>query len=90
MGNMRAGKRICQSNLKRILGNVRFYLALAWFAMTLCFYMLQLRALAAQLELPVSVWCLPLLLTKSGNQMFLILGAVLLFCDAPFLYDNSG
>ncbi|MEI3175081.1 MAG: hypothetical protein V8S96_00455 [Lachnospiraceae bacterium] len=53
MGNMRAGKRICQSNLKRILGNVRFYLALAWFAMTLCFYMLQLRALAAQLELPV-------------------------------------
>ena len=90
MGNMRAGKRICQSNLKRILGNVRFYLALAWFAMTLCFYMLQLRALATQLELPVSIWCLPLLLTKSGNQMFLILGAVLLFCDAPFLYDNSG
>ncbi len=90
MDNMRKSMRICRGNLKRISGNPRLYLAFAWFAMTVAFYMLQLRSLAASFGETVSAWVFPLLMVKSGNQMFFILGAVLLFCDAPFLYDNSG
>ncbi len=82
--------RICAGNLERISGNPRLYLAFAWFAMTIAFYMVQVRRLAYSLGETVSAWVFPLLMAKSGNQMFFILGAVLLFCDAPFLYDNSG
>ena len=89
MDNIRKSMRICGGNLGRILGNPRLYLAFAWFAMTVSFYMLQLRKLAYSFGETVSAWIFPLLMVKSGNQMFFILGAVLLFCDAPFLYDNS-
>ena len=82
--------RICKGNLKRILKNPRLYLALSWFVMTSLFYLIQVRHLAVSLEQSVSAWIFPLLIVLSGNQMFVILGAVLLFCDAPFLYDNSG
>ena len=82
--------RICKGNLKRILKNPRLYLALSWFAMTIWFYLIQVRHLAVSLEQSVPAWIFPLLIVVSGNQMFVILGAVLLSCDAAFLYDNSG
>lgn len=90
MDKVRQAFRICRGNLKRISGNPRLYLAFAWFVMTIAFYMLQVLRLAFALGETVSAWMFPLLMAKSGNQMFFILGAVLLFCDAPFFYDNSG
>ncbi len=89
MDRIRIPARICRGNLKRISANPRLYLAVGWVAMTIFRYMLELRRISAVYEEPVSAWMFPLLLEKSGNQMFVILGATLLFCDAPFLYDNS-
>lgn len=89
MGKTGQSVRICLGNLKRISGNPRLYLAFGWFGLTVSYYMLQLRTLAYSLDETVSAWVFPLLMERSGNQMFFILGAVLLFCDAPFLFDNS-
>lgn len=90
MDKARQSVRICLGNLKRIFGNPRLYLVLGWSGLTVSYYMLQLRTLAYSLDETVSAWVFLLLMERSGNQMFFILGAAILFCDAPFLHDNSG
>ena len=81
--------RICAISTKRIFTNSRFYLAVLWAMIVFSFNIFGIRVFCVLTQARVAPWIFPLLTKESGNQMFLILGALLLFCDAPFLSPNS-
>lgn len=81
--------RICAISTKRIFTNSRFYLAVLWVMVVFSFNVFGIRDFCVVTQARVAPWIFPLLTQESGDQMFLILGALLLFCDAPFLSPNS-
>ena len=81
--------RICAISTKRIFTNSRFYLAVLWVMVVFSFNIFGIRDFCVVTQARVAPWIFPLLTQESGDQMFLILGALLLFCDAPFLSPNS-
>lgn len=68
----------------------RFYVAFLWFAFLLGYVISAIRSLCLSTGLKASPWLLPLLTGEPGDQMFIIIGALILFCDAPFLHSDSG
>ncbi len=77
--------RIALVQFRKIFRTFRFLLAILWVAALFWSYMNGVRALCIMTRLDVSFWIFPLITESSGNQLFIILGALLLFCDAPYL-----
>ena len=90
MGNVRKALHICRGSFKRELVSPRIYIAFLWFLFLIYFIVSVIRSFGVSVGLRTSPWLLPLLTQQSGNQMFIIIGALLIFCDAPFLHANSG
>lgn len=49
-----------------------------------------IRGFCEQTGVDVTFWMLPFMTRYNGDQIIIVLGALLLFCDAPFLEPNSG
>lgn len=81
--------RICGIHLRKMLGNPRFYIAFLWFVFLIYFYVSKVKAFSIETGIKVSPWLFPLLLNQAGNQLFVIIGALLLFCDAPFINETT-
>ena len=86
---MRKSLHLSWIYLRKSLSDIRFYLALLWIFTLDYSYVRQIRMFAANLGLGVTPWLFPFLIEDPGNQFFVILGAVILFCDAPFLNASS-
>lgn len=82
--------RICMIGLKKIAVSPRFYLAYLWVLCAFFPYIVSIRKFCSYVEMDCSPWIFAMLTDDSGNQLFIVLGALLLFCDAPFLHVNSG
>ena len=81
---------VLKSSFRRIIREPRFYVAYLWFMLLSSALLMAIRSLCVSTGISVSPWLLPFLTTESGNQMFVIIGALILFCDAPFLNGTSG
>ena len=81
---------ILKGSFRRIVREPRFYVAFLWFALLISGVLSTVRTLCIATGIPSSPWLLPLLTDETGNQMFIIIGALILFCDAPFLNAFSG
>lgn len=81
--------RVCAISTRKIFTNARFYLAVLWGMIVFCVTIPGIRDFCVFTQAKVSPWIFPLLTKEAGNQMFVILGALLLFCDAPFLTPDS-
>lgn len=90
MDKIRIIARICGISLRRLVGSPRFYVAFIWISCLFSVFAKAIRRFCMVAEINTSPWMFPFLTNDSGNQMFIILGALLLFCDAPFLDVNSG
>lgn len=89
MDRLRETFRICTVNLRKIVLTPRFYLAYLWVFFIFAHSVGEIRGFCNSVGINCSPWMFALLTENSGNQMFIILGALLLFCDAPFLHANS-
>ncbi len=65
------------------------YVALLWFVFLIGFIIMKIRTFCISTGIKSAPWLLPLLTEETGNQMFIIIGTIMLFCDAPFLNANS-
>lgn len=89
MRNVKQILLICINNIKRSLINPRIYLSYL-----LVFTLIKqltdtIRTFSVQMEINTAPWIYPCLVQKYYIQMILILGIVLLFCDAPFMNEST-
>lgn len=82
--------RICIIDLRKITMTPRFYMAFVGVFFAFLYSLAGIRDFCSAVGMKCSPWIFPLLTESSGNQMFIILGSLLLFCDAPFLNFGSG
>lgn len=87
MDKVRSVFSICASNFKKWPSNPRIYvLVLSLFAFV-HIYSSPIRDFSKEVGVPVTPWLYPYLTCNRVFLLLLMLGIVLLFCDAPFL-DN--
>ena len=89
MVELRKTLRICMVGLRKIIITPRFYLAYLWVFFAFAPAIGAIRRFSSSVGMNCSPWVFALLTEDSGKQLFIILGALLLFCDAPFLHANS-
>lgn len=90
MDNLKKILRICMVSFKKLLITPRFYLAHLWVFLAFSYYIEAIRTFCKSVGINCTPWVFALLTENTSNQLFIILGALLLFCDAPFLQVNSG
>lgn len=90
MDRIRMSLRICQIRLRKTFTTPRFYVALLWIAILFHVMTVGIRGFCEQTGVDVTFWMLPFMTRYNGDQIIIVLGALLLFCDAPFLEPNSG
>lgn len=90
MDRIRMSLRVCQIRLRKIFTTPRFYVALLWIAILFHVMTVGIRGFCEQTGVDVTFWMLPFMTRYNGDQIIIVLGALLLFCDAPFLEPNSG
>lgn len=89
MDSLRKVLRICTVGFRKLVITPRFYLAYLWVFFAFAPDIGAIRKFCWTVGRDCSPWIFALLTENSSNQLFIILGALLLFCDAPFLYANS-
>lgn len=89
MDKMKQVLRICATGFRKLVITSRFYLAFAWVFFSFLPTVSAVRSFCGSMDMKCSPWIFALLTENSENQLFLILGALLLFCNAPFLDANS-
>lgn len=90
MDKLRKVLRVCMVGFRKILISPRFYLAFLWVYFSFAPDIGAIRSFCGSVGKNCSPWIFALLTENSSNQLFIILGALFLFCDAPFLHANSG
>ena len=90
MDRIRMSLRVCQIRLRKTFTTPRFYVALLWIAILFHVMTAGIRGFCEQTGVDVTFWMLPFMTRYNGDQIIIVLGALLLFCDAPFLEPNSG
>ena len=90
MDRIRMSLRVCQIRLRKTFTTPRFYVALLWIAILFHVMTVGIRGFCEQTGVDVTFWMLPFMTRYNGDQIIIVLGALLLFCDAPFLEPNSG
>lgn len=81
--------QICGNSIRKSLYKPRIYLAFLMVAFLMLDFSDKLKTFSQLVDVPVSPWVLPFFAGNTGNQIFIVLGALLIFCDAPFLNPNS-
>lgn len=77
--------KIAVNDLRRMMGNARFYVALLWAGAFMQQSMITIRRFSAEKRVGCGIWILPHLLDNRLLQIMITLGSVLIFCDAPFI-----
>lgn len=89
MDSIRMVVYVCVTNIKKAWRLPKTYIAILWVAFLFTTFTQLLKQFCITVNINSSPWIFPFLTNDFGNQMFIILGALLLFCDAPFLNQNS-
>ena len=85
---MDAVKKIWKTSLnsiRRMIANARFYIALLWCGAFMQQSTMIIRQFSAKNQVGCGIWLLPHLLNNMLFQIMVVLGSVLIFCDAPFI-----
>lgn len=88
---MRNLRRILASsvqNLRKWPSNPRIYAVAALILVFIGSELLPIRGFCMALHLPVTPWVFPFLMSDNVSLTFIMVGLVLIFCDAPFI-DQS-
>ena len=89
MDKMRIPLHLCGNNLRRWINNPRYYIV-AVLALVWVHYLISpIKAFSQSVGVNATIWGFPFLLTAWYPHMVLLLGAVLLFCDAPFMNNGT-
>ena len=80
---------IAKAGILRIFGQGRFY-----FALFVNFILIKqltdsIKGFSEMVHMKAAPWIFPFLMQQSYIQLLFLLGAVLLFCDAPFIDKGS-
>lgn len=85
MGNIHIYCRIAMNNIRKWQMNPRIYILGLLILMFLNIMLAPVRNAATSVNLPVSVWVFPFLLSDYYSLMLIMFGFVLFLCDAPFI-----
>ncbi len=89
MDSIRKSLRICFVAFRKMIRTPRFYVAFLWFACLIGLFAMPVRNFCIATGIDVAPWMFPLLTEEDVYQLFIIIGAMILFCDAPFLHADS-
>lgn len=89
MNNIKSINKVCLNLLRKSFGTPRLYVAFLWMSFLLYGFAEKFRIFSNMTGVPVAPWILPFFTKGSGCQIFIILGAALTFCDAPFLTSSA-
>ena len=89
MTRLRSANRICSNMIKKALCSPRIYVAFLWVGFLLYGFSEKIKLFSNITGIAVSPWTFPFFTMETGSQIFIILGALLIFCDAPFLTQYS-
>ena len=70
--------------IKKALCSPRIYVAFLWVGFLLYGFSEKIKLFSNITGIAVSPWTFPFFTMETGSQIFIILGALLIFCDAPF------
>lgn len=85
MGNLLNCFRIAVNNFRKWRANPRYYILALLLLMFLNIFLAPVRRAASFVELPVSAWVFPFLMSNYYFLMIIMFGFVLFLCDAPFI-----
>lgn len=85
MGKLHIYFRIAMNNIRKWQMNPRIYILGLLILMFQNIMLAPIRNAAASVNLPVSVWVFPFLLSDYYSLMLIMFGFVLFLCDAPFI-----
>jgi len=88
MNNIKICFSIATNNIRKWSANPRIYVLLILMVMFSCHYVSPYVSVAKTLGYRVTPWIFPHMVNYFILQRFIMLGLVLLFCDAPFM-DNT-
>lgn len=88
MHNLRRIFASCTQNLRKWPSNPRIYAVAALLLVFIGSELLPIRSFCLALHLPVTPWVFPFLMSDNVSLTFIMVGLVLIFCDAPFI-DQS-
>ena len=89
MDNIRKIHHVCRIRLIKTFTTPRFYVALLWVLLEFQGTASGIRAFCKTSGIDAAFWILPFLTHRCFAQVMIALGALLLFCDAPFLEPDS-
>lgn len=89
MKQIRQVQMICMNRITEMLKSARFYVAILLFFVMIYSMVSPIRIMALQTGYRSAPWIFPYLVQNYFIQMIIMLGFVLLFCDAPFLTEES-
>lgn len=87
--NWKQSVAVCKYGVRKMLLNARFYIALFLPFLIIQSLIDPIRKFAFQAGYRVTPWLFPFLLQHFYIQMIVILGIILLFCDAPFINQGT-
>ncbi|MEY8427924.1 hypothetical protein AALA00_09470 [Lachnospiraceae bacterium 46-15] len=87
--NIKQSFRVCAAGVKRSLANPRIYIALFLVFIFMQELIAPIRTLAETSGYNAAPWMFPFFVQSYYCQMILLLGIVLLYCDAPFFCENT-
>mgnify|MGYP000057884897 FL=1 len=79
MDRIRMSLRVCQIRLRKTFTTPRFYVALLWIAILFHVMTAGIRGFCEQTGVDVTFWMLPFMTRYNGDQIIIVLGALLLF-----------
>lgn len=89
MKQVRQANKICINRVAGSLKDARFYVALLLFFVMIFSMVSPIRDMALQTGYRSAPWVFPFVVQNYFIQMIVMLGFVLLFCDAPFQTEES-
>lgn len=89
MSNIKTVLNLCSMNIKRWATNPRYYVLLLLIGMLMHYVSSPILKFSIMVGVPVTPWIFPFISTDHYINGMLILGMVLLFCDAPFMNDST-
>lgn len=89
MSDLRKVRSVAAANLRRAFAEGRFYFAVLVNLILLKQLTDVIRQFSAEAGVPACPWVFPFLIQQNYVQFLFLAGAVLLFCDAPFLERGS-
>lgn len=90
MDRIRMSLRVCQIRLRKTFTTPRFYVALLWIAILFHVMTVGIRGFCEQTGVDVTFWMLPFMTRYNGDQIIIVLGALLLSVMLRFWNRTAG